>query len=514
MRKLLIIINFIAISITAFTQNQAINYVKDFNFLYKTIVRNSVTFKIYCEESGLDSVKLYNSLRKDLSANNSMEKFAEVSHKLFNASADMHNGFISPGFVKNTIKDLPQDEKEQTFLLVDTNYLSVSKEKYNSYKNARKASLNNINKLYSFYFDGEYFLTRDFKIDGQKFSRGTKISAINGIPTNQFYQKNRNNWFPFYDQKNKQFYARSLFNSIASKQNEYKLTFESENGDQQTITINKDTEITKKWKNVLYVAMTNQLKYFRKSKTLYVRYKTFAAFGDFINELEKYKEKEIQRVIVDVRGNGGGSDLQWLKFLSMLKPTYKINKSPKSVAFKQSVVNKFLSSNDIFDSLANEKVNIYHNDILEYIHPTKEKIEELGDPYKDFFEEHKNILNYEGKIYCLTDDRSFSASLTFASLKYFISDFYIVSDNIPFYGGMGLTPLMFMLPKSKLVFRLASNFDYNLYNSKQYRIEPDIEVNETLDDKLKWYNKRIRNYNSKKHRLQKSKYFKAIETAN
>jgi hypothetical protein len=76
---------------------------------------------------------------------------------------------------------------------------------------------------------------------------------------------------------------------------------------------------------------------------------------------------------------------------------------------------------------------------------------------------------------------------------------------------MGLTPLMFMLPESKLTFRLVANFDYYLFSSKIYRIEPDIKVNETLEDKLKWYNKRIRYYNSKKHRLQKSKYFKAIE---
>ena len=79
---------------------------------------------------------------------------------------------------------------------------------------------------------------------------------------------------------------------------------------------------------------------------------------------------------------------------------------------------------------------------------------------------------------------------------------------------MGLTPLMFMLPESKMTFRLVSNFDYYLYNSKIYRIEPDIKVNETLEEKLRWYNKRIRYYNSKKYRLQKSKYFKAIESIN
>jgi hypothetical protein len=378
MKKLLLFTISIGLAFSLIAQKDKIDYVKDFDFLYKTIVNNSVNFKLYCEETGLDSTQLYNSLKVEITADNSMKKFAEVSEKLFNASADMHNGFVSPWFVKSTLKDLPQDEKEQTLILIDTNYLSVSRENYNSFKHARKASTSNINELSGIYYDGEYFLSHDFKIDGQKFSRGTKILAINGIPTYQFYQNNRNNWFPFYDQKNKQFYARSLFNSIFFKQNEYKLTFESENGNQQIITINKDTEITKKWENAVFIAMINKLKYFRKTKTLYIRYKSFAIFCEFIDELEKYKEKDIQRVIVDVRGNGGGSDLNWLKFLSMLKPTYKINNSPKSVAFEQSVVNKFLSSGDIVDSLSDEKVDVYQNDVLEYIHPTKRKNRRAG----------------------------------------------------------------------------------------------------------------------------------------
>jgi hypothetical protein len=120
MKRLIVLISFITISFASNAQDQSINYLKDFDFLYKTIVNNSVSFKIYCEEAGLDSVQIYHSLRKDLEQKNSMETFAVVAQKLFNVSADLHNGFVSKSFFENTYSNLSNKEQNALLNYVDT----------------------------------------------------------------------------------------------------------------------------------------------------------------------------------------------------------------------------------------------------------------------------------------------------------------------------------------------------------------------------------------------------------
>ena len=119
-------------------------------------------------------------------------------------------------------------------------------------------------------------------------------------------------------------------------------------------------------------------------------------------------------------------------------------------------------------------------------------------------------MNYHNNIFCIIDKDSFSASLTFASLKNYIKNFYVVGSASPYYGGFSLTPLFFMLPSSKLLLRLVSTSDYNLLKSGSYRVIPDIIVKETPSEILKDQYKLLINYNSKKYSGLKNKYIKKI----
>jgi hypothetical protein len=230
----------------------------------------------------------------------------------------------------------------------------------------------------------------------------------------------------------------------------------------------------------LILGFTHKLKYFKKDKTLYIRYWAFDNQDPHLKELEKYKDKSIEKIIIDVRRNGGGSDLQWLRALAWVKSNLYMINNPKTLMLKNSAANEYFDQSDLNEHISNSEINVYHNDILDYIYPSEEKLGELDPQTRQYLEQNKSRLGFDGDIYCLVDNISFSASLSFASLQNYIPNFHVVGDNIAYYGGMGLTPIMFMLPESKMLFRISATFDFEMYSNNKYRIEPEIKMNDDL----------------------------------
>jgi hypothetical protein len=153
---------------------------------------------------------------------------------------------------------------------------------------------------------------------------------------------------------------------------------------------------------------------------------------------------------------------------------------------------EFYKNAQQIDTTIQENYSVTYNDILDYV------------------EEDKAILNFKGDFYCIINDRSYSASLSFASLNNYLSNFYTVGEASPCYGGFCSTPLMFMLPNTKLMFRLASNFDYKMYNENMFRVNTTIKVEKDLEEDIEYWDKRFLNYNSKRYLFKRNKYLKEI----
>jgi hypothetical protein len=494
-------------------QAQKIDYLADFDYLHQSIEENSVSYKLFCPQANFDGDSLYRKLRKELEQDPTFKKFINVSGQLFNVSADKHNHFIYPSLFHYYLNMYVSDtEKTALIQSVDSTKLEESLQKFQEYKKLKRELKQPWSQIRTTFWEGRYYITYDYEIDGVKISRKSIVKKINGLDPSNFYKQNMEQYFPYFDINTNAFYANNIFSLTNIDDTSMVAIIETPKKEQIKIAINNDSDIESKSGVQLSLKFSNYVEYLNRYNTLYIRYFSFAPEfqpNQIVYELEKYKEKHIDKIIVDVRGNGGGSDLLWIQLMNAIRNTIQPIRQPKTCVFENSTAKAFLTDGDQPDTIHNESLLVFDNDILNYIAP-KDNIQKNKDydAIRDLYEGLPD-LGFEGEIYCLTDDVSFSASLSFASLKYYYKNFHVVSDVAPYYGGFSTTPVLYMLPSSKLMYRLTSNFDYHLYQNN-YRVEPDITVGLNIDDLILRRNRKIMNFNSKKYMGKKNKYIRAV----
>ena len=191
-------------------------------------------------------------------------------------------------------------------------------------------------------------------------------------------------------------------------------------------------------------------------------------------EIRKFFEsiKDYPKLIVDIRGNGGGSDYYWVK--NIVQPL--INE-PLSVDY-------YLFARGGEDSqkfYKARKMKLKEIDTLD----ENLKLEFPKDISSDFKYyklstsqiKPKNPVGFKGKIYLLVNSLVYSSSETFASFAKG-SGFATLVGGKTGGDGMGIDPLLFSLPNSGLVVRYSSllclNPDYTI--NEEVQTTPDIEL--------------------------------------
>ncbi len=218
------------------------------------------------------------------------------------------------------------------------------------------------------------------------------------------------------------------------------------------------------------------------SNILYIRLPSMNP--QFLNyyqaELRKYQGASIQKAVIDIRDNGGGSDTVWTKLLSLLLD--KEITIHARLAAKPSPLNEKRMAAD-----PNSKA-----------HYDAAKLERISFPSDEEFKvlDLTNILSPEStslrlhcKIYVLSDHIYSSAGGFMSICK---EDSRLVSVGLPNHMilGLGGNPAAFSLPNSKLVFTLEPEVD--LTGAKSARdtqhIEVQATIHPTLEQLLDYYN--------------------------
>jgi C-terminal processing protease CtpA/Prc len=205
------------------------------------------------------------------------------------------------------------------------------------------------------------------------------------------------------------------------------------------------------------------------------------------NEIDNYKSEiikqqgnQIEKVVIDVRGNKGGSDIVWQEIISMIinKPIHY----QQHLAFRDNeLVKKKLTQSGIKytkDDMDDNPLYIGNN-IFFCLHG-----EQIIKP-------SENSLLYDGNIYVIVDDKCFSSTLAFSAVCQNVEQLITVGMPSGYFGGQGVTPLYFMLPNSKLVFRVECSLDINQVNLNNpedfYHANVEIPVHMTIDEKIQVY---------------------------
>ena len=182
---------------------------------------------------------------------------------------------------------------------------------------------------------------------------------------------------------------------------------------------------------------------------------------DFLEQIEDY-----EHLIVDLRGNIGGSSSNWVN--NLIGP----------LMTEPAVHETFLAyKNGTF-------ANLYRQSFGQYDVIPKEEFESLppevlGDDYKIYnytrFYEPVNQVNFNGTLSLLTDSVSYSASENLA-LFCEQSNFATIYGTTSGRDGVIPTPIFFTLPNSKLVIRIppAIGLERNGEASEESRTHPDV----------------------------------------
>lgn len=190
-----------------------------------------------------------------------------------------------------------------------------------------------------------------------------------------------------------------------------------------------------------------------------------------------YSGKQFSKVIVDVRNNPGGNDAFWINLLGLLLD--------KKIELASTLLFK---NNEITKDYLNKYENIDINKCTDFNVPflsSKEAFVALHDTI--IIQPEMKSLNYAGKIYLLVNENCFSSALSFLSAVRGSNRFVSVGQASGWFGGRGLTPFLFCLPNSNIIFSIEPAIDITRVSSIKEIMQdkPDVEIPLNIDDYIK-----------------------------
>ena len=285
----------------------------------------------------------------------------------------------------------------------------------------------------------------------------SKIISYNGIPYKKYVQDNLIK-FPAggirWDYENREYYSLSSsipLTGMLIVENRGKMMSLNLYHKYKVITNQVDVNSAKPeipWGN----QYKNKVLYLENDQILYIYLDNMI---DPQNELpQKIKEiggnRVIKKVIIDVRGNRGGSDYVWHNVLKAIVG-HSLIYNP-ILAFKNTPLLK--KTHKFPNSFFNiNKLNIKEFDWL----PEGSFLTTNFKP--QFLEPDANSLKYKGKIYILQDEKVYSAAHSLTSYARHITQLVSVGEPSGFLGGFGLNPMLFQLKNSKFTFRMETTID-------------------------------------------------------
>ncbi|MCI5718526.1 MAG: S41 family peptidase [Alistipes sp.] len=177
------------------------------------------------------------------------------------------------------------------------------------------------------------------------------------------------------------------------------------------------------------------VRYFERDGILFVRLPSMSPqlSAEICEQLQSYAGRRIDKVVIDVRGNGGGSDLAWMDLLAAI--TDRTIAPDCRMAFKERWRAEEIGANA-------ERV-LYGRDTLYAVAGT------------DKIVPSERSLRYGGKIYVIFDaDRCYSSTGSLLSACAMDERLVSVGQRSGFLLGVGTTPMPGFLDHSKIVYRV------------------------------------------------------------
>ena len=491
--KYILLFSIILFSTNVQSQTEVLSLTKDQmyeDFDYFVDIENSFDPEInrFKDKFDYDINSNLEIVRKQIDTAKTVNSFLTIMNTAFKVCNNPHTSYFS----QNSFKYIRNNDDE-LFYLSDT----IFNNKNDSIIRAWRMSQYSLNKKHDIpvtYKQGNYLLYYDIKVGNKRYPAGSKIIKLNNIATNQFLKKNSFGKNRYWDYKNKEFYYS--FKTIISEFDDITLTIiRPDSKEEEKIKIDfKNTKVKSKGVKLISKYDHKQVHYYKESKVLFIDLPSMSNLDFYRNEIKEIQaeiaENGLEKVIIDIRGNGGGNDYVWIGLMQFInKEDFIIH---DKIAMKKN------------DFLLKAKPELKNKPIFDYYN---EKYICVKDSVYTFKSKDEG-LKFDKNIFILQNRAIFSSSLSFSSMA--INNNKIIRIGEPSHYqvgyGVGSTPSIFMLPNSKFLFRMATSLDISkgIENHEELNTV-DIEVPFTIEQLIR--KTKAYNVNSEKFLFEKDEAF-------
>ena len=276
----------------------------DYDILVKTLLEISLQYEFRKRITGTDIHVFYRENRKKIELINSREAFYRFIRSVITANQDPHTSVLRTDYPMALFKQFGVSDSAISNLKGYTYF-------YNKINNG-----NHLNFQFR-YIDGRYYNVVPFTYRGKYYKSGLEITTCNGLPINQYV----NSLYPYlvmkWDFVHHTYFADAFFQKLQPViHRPFDTTTLKDDAAPRRFMVGDSVMLANK--AVAVAPKVKKFIWFADQKILYIRMPAMeiADTDYYANEILKYRDYKINKIVIDIRDNGGGSDYVWRRLVS------------------------------------------------------------------------------------------------------------------------------------------------------------------------------------------------------
>lgn len=452
------------------------DWLSDFNFLADTIIEQSYGRQAVVKSFlGRDYAIKVEQLRNEMVTCNDSGKAVSILERLLRLTLDGHSRFVGMYEVTQLFPYLSKEEKTGLLACVDTTRKEPSK-KLGSLLNKWKHRNSDINfYLYCKYENGNYLTYYPLQVNKKTIPIGAKIVKVDGLDIHQYVLNNLDK-IPSvsYDYNLRRFFSEYFFYSfIYSDSTSHEINFSTDIDSSYSVIFDM-----KQYPKIIGYSMLSinlvDVKYFKEDRTLYIRLWDMKSSVKHLRKIRKFgSHKKIDRVVVDIRDNGGGNDVVWKEIFEELidvGETQNRDVVVRNCSLSKTVLQ--LKDTSITRSFLGEDYIKLDTRMLETLIPSSTSI------------------SFKKKIILIFNGNIFSSAGSCAAVATNSDKFITVGTPVFKPIGVGVTPAYVMLPNSGLVVQIDLTMDItNAQKVEDLFLKPRVDIDQSIYNYGNWMSK-------------------------